>query len=319
MLLKAAAALTAFVLAAGAQVPVWIDTDPSMAPGGHEIDDGYALLQAFHSPELAIRGISIVFGNAPLERAFAIGQEFTKRFGPAGMPVHRGAAGAEDLGKETAASRALAAALAQEPLSVFVLGPATNVATVLKNHPDLRSRIVRIIAVAGRRPGQRFVTGDKKHPPFRDFNFELDSQAFQIILDSGVPLILAPWEISSQVWLTERDIDELQTAGKALEWLTPAARDRLSLWKKNFGVDGFNPFDTLAIGYLTSPKLITCETLPVAIRMHPDDGSSSGATKPYLLVSRDMRTKANAEYCYRPHTGFKADLMKRLHASGASR
>ncbi|MCI0390199.1 MAG: hypothetical protein MOB07_15725, partial [Acidobacteria bacterium] len=41
---------------------VWIDTDPSVAPGGHEVDDGFALIQAFHSPELEIRGVSVVFG-----------------------------------------------------------------------------------------------------------------------------------------------------------------------------------------------------------------------------------------------------------------
>ncbi len=27
--------------------PVWIDTDPSAIPGGHEVDDAFALLQAF--------------------------------------------------------------------------------------------------------------------------------------------------------------------------------------------------------------------------------------------------------------------------------
>ena len=39
--------------------PVWIDTDPSAIPGGHEVDDAFALLQAFGSPELSIRGIRI--------------------------------------------------------------------------------------------------------------------------------------------------------------------------------------------------------------------------------------------------------------------
>ena len=47
-------------------LPVWIDTDPSIRPGGYEVDDGFALIQAFHSPELSIRGVSLVFGNEPL-------------------------------------------------------------------------------------------------------------------------------------------------------------------------------------------------------------------------------------------------------------
>ena len=46
------------VLVPPTRTVVWIDTDPSVEPGGHEVDDGFALIQAFHSAELIIRGIS---------------------------------------------------------------------------------------------------------------------------------------------------------------------------------------------------------------------------------------------------------------------
>jgi len=155
------------VLAAASR-PVWIDTDPSAAPGGHEVDDALALLQAFGSPELAIRGVSIVFGNADLVTASRIGRTVVKDFGPPWIHVFDGAASAADLGRETDATRALAAALGQERLSILTLGPATNVATVVRNHPELSARIVEIIAVAARRPGQRFQVGPKQNLPFRD-------------------------------------------------------------------------------------------------------------------------------------------------------
>src|SRR5436190_4488585 len=112
---------------------VWIDTDPSVQKGVHEVDDGFALVQAFRSNELAIRGISVVFGNSPLAEAYPIGQDLVKRYGPPKMPVYRGAAGAAELGIETPASRALADALKKERLTILVLAPATNVATVVKN------------------------------------------------------------------------------------------------------------------------------------------------------------------------------------------
>ncbi len=251
---------------------VWIDTDPSVQRGVHEVDDGFALLQAFHSPELRIRGISIVFGNAPLTTALPIGKEIVQRFGPAGMPIYSGAAGAEELGAETDASRAIAKALKSERLTILVLGPATNVATVLRNHPELARRIERIIAVAGRRPGQRFLTG-KATRPFRDFNFEMDPQAFQVILDSKVPLVLAPWEISSKVWLTRADLERLLKSNPASAWLTAAASDWLDFWKKSFDVDGFNPFDTLAVGYAIEPKAFRCESLPAKIETLADDNN----------------------------------------------
>ena len=69
---RATAALAASILvaalasagAAPAPVPVWIDTDPAIGESDRDVDDGLALIQAFHSPELDIRGVSVVFGNA---------------------------------------------------------------------------------------------------------------------------------------------------------------------------------------------------------------------------------------------------------------
>lgn len=287
---------------------VWIDTDPSVQRGAHEVDDGFALIQAFHSPELQIRGISVVFGNAPLATAFPIGQEIVRRFGPAGMRVHEGAAGAQDLGKETEASRAIAAALRTEKLTILAIGPATNVATVLRNHPELASRMERIIAVAGRRPGQHFLTGPQ---PFRDLNFELDPGAFQVILDSGVPLVLAPWEISSKVWITREDLDRMERANPALDWLVQPASDWLEMWKRDFHTPGFNPFDTLAVGYAVTPDLLHCETLPAQIETGPDD-VFAGKTKPYLLAAKQIASRHSVLYCYAADARFKTELMNRL-------
>jgi len=128
------------VSAQGAAIPVWIDTDPAVGVADRDVDDGFALLQAFNSPELALRGVSVVFGNAPLVQAWPIGLRIVGGFGPRGVRAYRGAAKAADLGVDNAATRALTAALRREPLVILVLGPATNVATVLRNQPALRSR-----------------------------------------------------------------------------------------------------------------------------------------------------------------------------------
>lgn len=298
---------------------VWIDTDPAVGVADRDVDDGFALLQAFHSPEIVVRGVSVVFGNAPLAQAWPIGLRIVGRFAPPAVRAYRGAARASQLGTETAATRALAAALRREPLIVLVLGPATNVATVLKNHPELRPRILRVVAVAGRRPGQRFTTGTTNPKGHRDFNFEEDPEAFRVLLASAVPLTLTPFEISSKVWLRLPDLDAMARADATTEWIVRPARKWLGLWTRTFGVDGFNPFDTLAVARVTSPSLLTCETLPARIDVLPDDATEArvqGTTvssKPYLLVSRDFRAPAVAvEYCYDSADSFKADLLRRI-------
>lgn len=255
------------ILAAGviasAAVPVWIDTDPSVARGGHEVDDGFALIQAFHSPALTVRGVSVVFGNAPLREGFPIAQHLVRDFGQPGLKVTSGAASANDLGVETDASRALASALRREKMVILMLGPATNVATVLRNHPELRNRIKKIVAVAGRRPNQRF-SPSPNAPAFRDFNFELDAPGFQILLDARVPLVLAPWEISSKVWMRSADLANLRSSDASLTWVLDAAEDWLAYWKNSLAAEGFNPFDTLAVGYVISPHGFQCSRLAYA-------------------------------------------------------
>jgi inosine-uridine nucleoside N-ribohydrolase len=321
----ALAALTLAVLlgrmhAAPAPVAVWIDTDPAIGEPERDVDDGLALVQAFHSPELDIRGVSVVFGNAALDRGLPIARRLVKEFGPPGLRVFGGAAKASDGSHETDASRALAAALRAGPLTILALGPLTNVATVLATHPDLASRVSRVIAVAGRRPGQRFTTGTANPNGHRDFNFELDPRAFQVLLDSKVDVVLAPFEISSKIWLDGADLDRLAASGSAAaRFLVAPSRAWRSMWSRLFGVDGFNPFDTLAVGYAISPAGFTCETIPARIDTLADDVTEPGVQgvkverKPYLLASSALvDAVSRVTYCSTAPDGFKQDLLARL-------
>ncbi len=316
---------------------VWIDTDPAMGEPDRDVDDGLALIQAFHSPELEIKGISVVFGNAPLDRGLPIAQRLASDFGPPGLKVFGGAAAATSASSieqpaasdgrratsspvETDASRAIAESLRRQPMTILALGPMTNVATVLTRHPELKTRIDRVIAVAGRRPGQRFTTGTTNVQGHRDFNFELDPNAFQVLLDSRVDVVLAPFEISSKIWLEAADLDRLaDSASPAARAIVPPARNWLALWTRLFGVGGFNPFDTLAVAYAISSAGFTCDRLRARIDTLPDDVTEPGVQgvrvdrKPYLLASNELSgTRARVTYCWSAPAGFKADLLARL-------
>jgi inosine-uridine nucleoside N-ribohydrolase len=314
------AAAFALVHGASAATAVWIDTDPAIGEAERDVDDGIALVQAFHSPELEIHGVSVVFGNAPLDRGLPIARRLVRRFGPAQLRVYAGAARAEDVAHETDASRALAAALRAGPLTIVALGPATNVATVLSKHPELAARVTRVIAVAGRRPGQRFTTGTTNKAGHRDFNFELDPGAFEVLLASKVEVVLAPFEISAKIWITSADLDRLAASrSAAARWLVAPSRAWLSLWGRLFGVDGFNPFDTLAVAYAISPAGFACEPLAARIETLADDVTEPGVQgvkvdrKPYLLASNGgTDTGARVTYCATAPAGFKEDLLTRL-------
>lgn len=305
----------ALLLLCGLQIcsagePVWIDTDPSIARGGFEADDGLALVQAFRSPDIEIRGISASFGDFPLEKTLPATEELTRRFGPSGLKVYEGAASAMDLGTETEASRALAIALRRERLTIVILGPATNVATVIELHPELGRRIKRVIAIAGRRPGQHFTPGSSRKS-LRDANFELNPQAFHVLMKSNIPLTLIAWEAGMKILLSRPDL-ETHRPDPAIEWLYEPISGWITKWKTQFAADGVNPLDTLAIGYLTeSRSAYKCDVLPVEIQRKADD-TGPGPDKPYLQLGTGVRSKFKAEYCYDAGPGFKHDLLSKF-------
>ncbi len=296
---------------------VWLDVDTATGLG--DVDDGLMMIQVFHSPELRVRGVSVVFGNTSLKHAVPIAEKIVTKFGPKGMPVASGAASHRDLGKQTDAVRAMAAALRERPLTLLAVGPVTNVATLLMLYPELHERIDRIVMVAARRPDQKFISSPTQKLPHRDFNFELDADAMQVILDTNIPLVFAPWEVSSKVWITRAYLKTLAQTGESGAWIAESSEYWISMWEKRITDRGFNPFDTLAAGWLTHPDLIESMQVNARIEELPDDRaavstSDKAKTKPYLLVDPAEQTTREIIYCHTPRPEFKALLLERLAA-----
>lgn len=233
------------------RVPVWIDTDPTVLPGGHEVDDGLAIALAFRSPELRVLGVSSIFGNADIDCCHASAEAMVAAFGPVGMEVHRGATTPGEISM-TPAAQAIAQAArstAQPGLTILALGPLTNVSAALTQAPDIAANIASIIWVAGRLPGQLFRASPQQAEAFADLNFEQDVAAAQVVLASTVPIAMTSWTVCSKVHLGGGEIARMAALDAACEILCRPAADWLELWRDQFGLEYFMPFDTLAVGY----------------------------------------------------------------------
>lgn len=291
---------------------VWIDTDPAVGVAGCDVDDGYAIVQALASVELEIAGISTVFGNAPIEVVHPIAAELLD-VAEAKVPLYRGAGSAQELGSPTPASEALARALETGPLSVLALGPLTNVATVPLTRPELSGAIEEVVAVAGRRPGQRFMVGERG--PLPDFNVECDPSAAAVLLASEVPLILAGFEVATHVLLTPAHLGRLRDGPPASRWLAERSDGWMAWWAEHLACEGFHPFDTLAVGFLVVPQLIECEDLQAAmVRVPTGEADYRGRTPvtPQLHAASALPGGRPVRYAARARPGFADDLMGRL-------
>ena len=256
----AALLVLAAALQADARTPIWIDTDPAIDAPYREVDDAFALVLAFHSPDVQIAGISTTFGNAGVERTTTVARDLARRFGAdAGIDdrdVFLGAPSRQSSGIPTAATAALSRALARERLTYVALGPLTNLATCLKIHPELALRIDRVIFVGGRTAGRPLKFGALQ---IHDANVLKDPASVQVLFDTRIPIVLAPAEAGGRLVLTREAANELASDGPAAAFLQRNSRFWLWFWTIVVKNPGGPLFDSLAIIAATTPADVPAE------------------------------------------------------------
>jgi pyrimidine-specific ribonucleoside hydrolase len=297
---------------------IWFDTDimiglPERAP--REVDDGVTLIMALRQPEIEMVGISIITN---IDYGYDVTKKLLGWYNRTGkdIPVYKGSDSAADCGVENEATIALADALRKEKLSILALGPNTNIATVLKNHPELADQIEEIAFCIGRTPDLEFRPGLGGRVVW-DYNFEKDVESMKVILDADIPLVFSGFECSYDVFLGPIDIDRLNNDFEGDKWVY----DQLLPWIKRghelFGSEGFIPYDTTPLGYFTHPHMFSYyENIPVQINIKPNDcirpGIDERVEKEYLEVSYDYKSKRTVKYAYQSLPGFEEEVIKRL-------
>lgn len=262
---------------------VWIDTDAACgASRTTDPDDCLALLALLKARAFSVVGVSTVFGNASIEVTDRTTRELLARLAAEGFavpPVYRGRSAsraANDSVVPTPAESAMRAALSEAPMTIVALGPITNVAAALRSHPALATRVQRIVAVMGQRPGHVFhpVEGGTARmllghgPVFQDFNFAKDREAVAELLALGLPTTLVPYEAAQGMTIAAADLDAMDRGGAAARWAADRSREWLSFWREDIHQRGFFSFDLVAAAYLLHPELFRCAAVRPSIDKH---------------------------------------------------
>ncbi len=195
-------------------------------------DDGSALVMLARSPEkVKIAGITVVSGNVWAAQSEGYLREILRLLGHgdwkplmgAQMPlVHTPALAKLEASLEfqgafadpvqivppgtrsavTAMAEMIQAAPGQ--VTILALGPMTNVAMLLRQHPDLEAKIKRIVFMGG----NVHVPGNAS--PAAEFNFWFDPEAAQIVLRSRIPeKVMFPLDICNRAVLTKALFDQV--------------------------------------------------------------------------------------------------------------
>jgi purine nucleosidase len=259
-----------------------IDTDPGQ-------DDAVAILLALASPEeLDVLGIVAVAGNVPLGHTERNARRIVELSGRTDVPVFAGCPrplmrplvtaehvhgrtglDGADLPEPTIALQAkhgvdfiVDTLLSAEPGSVTLctLGPLTNIAMALAKSPAIVQGIREIVMMGG----AYFEVGNIT--PAAEFNIYVDPEAAHAVMTSGVPITMAPLDLTHRVLTTNERLAAVAAignrTGEAVRGLLGFS-ERFDLAK--YGSLGAPLHDPTVIAYLLKPELFTGKTINVSI------------------------------------------------------
>ncbi|MBK7608093.1 MAG: nucleoside hydrolase [Saprospiraceae bacterium] len=295
--------------------PIWIDTDIGIGKLNKDVDDGIALIMALKSPKVDIRGISLV-GNT--DYGYKICMRLIQWYhdSPIKIPVCKGARNSDDSETENQAVRSMAEALSHEKMTIIALGPLTNISHLLIAHPELKSNIIKIIWCGGRSPNTHFKPGSGK-VSVCDCNFDHDDAAAQVVINTGVPVILAGYEAAENIYLSAEDILPLKTSTyPGDQWVYQQLKSWQNLWSIFLNSkSGFIPFDAVTMGCFLYPELtLTQSQVPVHITVMKNDTPWRlfKPEKKYLLAASGLPSSHKVDFCAETLTGMKAEILKLL-------
>jgi pyrimidine-specific ribonucleoside hydrolase len=259
------------------KIPVIFDCDP-----GH--DDAIALILAFASDSLDIRGVTVTGGNTTLEKTLSNAKKILSFIGRrpplaagAARPMFRDLVTAPDIhGKSGLDGSALpspdypeeqvpAAEFMRrlitgsaEPVTIIATGPLTNLGILFTAFPEVKNNIAQISLMGGS-------LGPGNWTAAAEFNIFVDPEAADIVFSAGLPLIMSPLDVTQKALIMRDEIETLRGLGGPVPVLTAELLDFYFRSYRKRGFPGAALHDPCAVACLTHPELFTSRPCHVAV------------------------------------------------------
>jgi pyrimidine-specific ribonucleoside hydrolase len=300
---------------------ILIDTDPG-------IDDSLAILMAFASDALKVKGITTVAGNVDIDAvtrnalslaamagsdapvaAGAEGPLITKRL--AASHVHgedgKGGVALPSPRRERDGRRAFElirdiAVECRGSLDLVCLGPLTNVALALSAFPYLRKGAIGRIFLMGGSAGPGNATAAA------EFNIYADPYAAACVFQAGIPITMCGLDVTNSATLDQADIDGLRRGGGRIAGLCCDMLEYYLAYYRSLGYASLMLHDAVAVAATIDPRVVTTRACHVDVET--DGEYTTGKTAVDVLgVSH---REPNADVAFNLDHGIFIDLVRRL-------
>ncbi len=251
-------------------LPVILDCDP-----GH--DDAIALILALASPELKVLAVTTSAGNQTPDKTLNNALRILTLLGRDDIPVAAGAPKplareliiADNVHGESGldgpklpdpafspvamtALELMARCLREspEPVTLVPTGPLTNIALLLAAHPELKSKIARIVLMGG-------AAGAGNWTPAAEFNIYVDPEAADMVFKSGIPITMCGLDVTHQAQVMDEDIERVRAITNPVAQCVAGLLDFFMIYHRDpkWGFAGAPLHDPCTIAWLLAPAL----------------------------------------------------------------
>ena len=261
------------------KIKVIIDTDPG-------VDDAACLVYAMFDKMLDIKLITTVVGNMKIETAtrntlhlldkFNVDIDVAKgaptamkRISPTAEHIHSkeglGGYNPPDISlvkhkllKEDAVE-AIYKVLKKGDGDIIplLLGPHTNFGMLFEKHPDIIKKIPKIVFMGGAPYGM------PGFPAHISFNVSSDPDAFKIVIDSKIPLVMVPSDMGrDKAHLEENYVYQVRDTNEVGKFLYEMFT---KYWEPGYPDKRIATNDTCAYMYLIHPEIFTKELISLSV------------------------------------------------------
>ncbi|MGE7604594.1 nucleoside hydrolase [Peribacillus sp. NPDC097675] len=313
------------------KIPMIIDTDPG-------IDDAMMLTLAFASEVSDVRLVTTCSGNISQDKTNYNARTFLSYIGAdveiargLDQPIFRELEVAEDVHGESGFANvafpeptlpvsdrpAITAMLetilaSEEKMTIVATGPLTNVAALLLAHPEVKPKIECISWMGGAAVGGNM-------SPNAEFNAYVDPHAAEIVLRSGVRIVMSGLDVTHKAYVTLEEAHLILDMGtdfsdKVYKMLTFYLHiaEQTPFYESHFA-EVLRFHDLCAVMYVLKPELFIGEDYYVQVEM--EGRLTAGAT--VVDYTRRSGQTPNVHVLYSVNReGFVSEFMNAVEFIG---